>query len=193
MRKLPILKTVVCVVLSISLCSTSLANVTQGGIVTDAEFGDPPMPLDGTWEVLSEVIFGGYFSGPYTWDSASSVEFTITDLYVVGDEFEVYDNDVLVLTTPDLDDYYELGLGAFDSPPWTIDADTALADGRFSAGTIIFAPGLHSITIKPTAIPTGFSDSTVAFRAVIIPAPGAITLGSMGIGLISWLRRRRTL
>ena len=124
------------------------------------------MPLDGTWIIIAEYMDeGDFFTGSWTWDEPYLVRFTITDLFVVTDEFEVYDNGVKVLTTPSLPDYAALGIGAFDSPPWTDDPDVALAEPKFSKGVLYLGPGSHEITIRDIDIPTGFPDGTVAFKA----------------------------
>lgn len=54
----------------------------------------------------------------------------------------------------------------------------------------------HTIAIglKAQGFPFGGpEDSESFYNNGVIPAPGAIVLGSIGIGLVGWLRRRRTL
>ncbi len=188
------------VMLALMLTTSALANLSQNG--GELFHGNPAMPLDGTWIILDENMTApSFFTGSWSWDSPNPVEFTITDWAVVTDVFEVYDNGSLVLTTPSLSDWDVLGLAdPFTSPPHTFDPDVALADGRFSSAVYVFAPGSHTITVRDIHIPfttaggnTPFIDGTVAFKAVVIPAPGAILLGSIGVGLVGWLRRRRSL
>jgi hypothetical protein len=170
------------------LTTNALANQYQGTLYTSP---GSPMPLDGSWIVLDEVMsVGSFFTGHWEWTSTEVVTFTVTDLYVVSDAFEIYDSGALVGATPILPHYDALGLGAFDSPPYTTDPDVALAEPRFSKGVFTFAPGYHDITIKAIAIPTGFPDATVAFKAV--PVPGAVLLGILGLGVVGAKLRRKT-
>jgi hypothetical protein len=131
------------------------------------------LSLDGTWVILDEVMDeGDLFSGPWTWDSDLPVKFTITDLYVVTDRFKVYDGGSFVIETPNIPDWDVLGFaGPMVSPPYTVNPDAALADGRFSSALINFASGSHSIDIEDIHIPPvsvgggPFIDGTVAFKA----------------------------
>lgn len=131
------------------------------------------LSLDGTWVILDEVMDeGDLFSGPWTWDSDLPVKFTITDLYVVTDRFKVHDGGSFVIETPNIPDWDVLGFaGPMVSPPYTVNPDAALADGRFSSALINFASGSHSIDIEDIHIPPvsvgggPFIDGTVAFKA----------------------------
>jgi hypothetical protein len=132
------------------------------------------MPLDGSWVILDEYMStGDYFTGPWEWDEPYLVRFTITDLYVVSDQFEVYDNGELIATTPAMPDWDDLGeTDPYNSPPWTDDADVAFASGVFSSAVLYFGPGAHAIEIRDIHIPTTvageevpFPDGTVAFKA----------------------------
>jgi hypothetical protein len=156
-----------------------------------------PMPLDGSWvSLLEEMEEGEFFSGgPWEWNSSVTVIFDITDWAVITDVFEVYDQNILVLTTTPTADWTSSGVGPFD-PPYTTDPDVAWVTAAYSKGSLAFAPGFHSVTIKNISIPPfdgdiDFIDGTVAFRASEVPEPATLLLlGSGMTGLL--LRRRRT-
>lgn len=57
-------------------------------------------------------------------------------------------------------------------------------------GVIDFA-GISSISFNAAGALDGLAFDAASYN--VIPAPGAILLGSIGVGLVGWLRRRRTL
>jgi len=186
--------------------SAAVADETQSPSASEGKvFAAAVMPLDGTWVVLDEIMTTpALFSGPWTWDSAFEVKFTITDLYVVTDWFNVYDWGSFVIGTPNLPDWDAYVAGPFVSPPYTVDPDTALADGRFDSAVIYFASGSHSIDIEDIHIPPQwvggppFIDGTVAFKAELYSLevdidikpgsdPNSINLKSKGVVPVAFL------
>ncbi len=159
-----------------------------------------PLALGGPWVILdqgslaSPMLAGDFFKAPdgtniWTLTCPTSCYFYITDLFVVTDQFEVYDGGALIATTPAMPDWF--GIGApdpFASPPWTDNPDVAWASGDFSALKIALGAGTHDLSIRDIHIPAmsvgggPFFDGTVAFRAEI-PEPASLAL--LGVALLA--------
>lgn len=113
---------------------------------------DPPIVVDAGWSATTTVppafFWGGpgtVFAddGPFTFTSASPTIVRITDDFCPGDRFRIYDNDVSLGETSDV----ETG-GCVEQGP-----DAAFANPAYSSGSFLLGPGSHSITIQVIANP----------------------------------------
>ena len=73
------------------------------------------------------------------------------------------------------------------APPALLEIDHALFNGQ----TKVIET--HWVLANGSLQSWSYSNSWNPTRADVIPAPGAILLCSIGVGLVGWLRRRRTL
>ena len=98
-----------------------------GGLPAD----DPPITVGAGWWTTTDAPPAFFWDshnwnveGPFTFSWPTPVQLYVTDAFVKGDRFEVYDNDILIGTTPTVD----------TAPPTTDDPDTAFADPTYSSG-----------------------------------------------------------
>ena len=105
----------------------------------------------------------------------SPEEFTITDAFVAGDNYFVYDNGILILTTT-----VPGGPGTPTSNP-----ATAYADGGFSEGSVLLGDGSHSLTIQ-SDLGAGLGAAGFYDRLDSVSAPdGGLTAGLLSLGMLA--------
>jgi len=183
MRKIAALAVVV-----LFACTIAMADIQgPGGGGTP---GDPPLTL-GVWAgPYDEFIgVGNFFAEDWTFTGAATL--VVTDLYVPGDEYAVYDNGVLLGNSNAVPDWSTFESDPYAAPPWTSDPGTAYDDAEyFSHFGYDLGAGSHDITIMATNLPSGFSDSTVTLE-VITPEPGSIFLFGTGLAGLAGLIRRK--
>lgn len=157
------------------------------GLFTAAHAQAATLTVDGGWTTFLFGESGSIITDEATGDSsydfllAESAVLKVTDAYIIGDVFEIFDNGVSIFTTGPFD------LGGLP----TTHPEAAFNGSVYSHGSFVLGAGSHSITGVATSSPTGSGGAFIELTKAAVPEPAAWAMMIAGFGMVGQMVRRR--
>jgi hypothetical protein len=155
---MPVIGVILVLVLSFNATTTNQpAEVAVSSEMDSPRLPDVPLPTDGTWTLFSWDSGPGVFNneGAFLFTSTVGGRLDVTDAYIVGDRFDVYDLGAFVgQTSVPVDDGSNIGG----------DAEAAYYNPDCSSGSFLLSAGSHEVTIWISQVATGYPSGGAYLR-----------------------------
>ncbi len=145
----------------------------------DPESIAPAPVLDTGWAYDQiDAAFVDSTDSPYVYNLAAPAYFRITDDFIIGDTYYVYDFGSLILTTTPA---YAGAPTGFPDP-----GESAWQSSSYSGGEVILSVGSHYLTVQGDG--AGGLPAGLYTQLTSVPEPTTICL--LGLGALSLLRKK---
>jgi hypothetical protein len=155
---------------------TIIALLASALLAPALAFADTPLPIDGGWQSFSFGTVGSHDNeGLFTFLAPGAVDLKVTDAFLAGDQFSIYDNSSFIGNT-------SVPLGSGDDIG--ANADGAYADPLWSSGLFVLGAGAHSIDIVTLQSPFGGGGAYIRADTSTSVPDVASTLPLLGFALM---------